>query len=802
MNGHHLCKHPAPRGESIPPRWTRGNKDMVGTAYSTSSQVWYTVSHGLLNEVYYPTLDRPQLRDLQFLVTDGETFFHDERRHLTPTMEPLSPHCLGLRVTSEAPDGLYRIVKEILSDPHEATVLIRTRLEAEPDVLSKLKLFVLCAPHLGGGGAHNNGEVTDCADQPVLIAHRGDDWLALGASIGFARCSVGYIGVNDGWQDLNDNFKMDWEYDCALDGNIALMAELDLSQGTEFTLGLAFGLNRHHVITTLFQSLGIPFKAHQRRFTAQWQRACAEMADLTQSSGDEGKLYRRSQSLLLAHEDKGYPGAMIASLSIPWGEVKDDEAGVGGYHLVWTRDAVHSVMGLLATNNTQTPLRTLIYLAVAQLPDGSFYQNFWVNGDPFWKGVQLDEVAFPILLARRLHTMDALQNFDLYPMVRKAAGYLIRTGPVTPQERWEEASGYSPSTLAVNIAALTCAAAFARERGDETTANFIQEHADFLECHIETWTVTTEGTLLADVPRHFIRIHPVEKGDAEPNENPNEGTLQIANRPPDARGRFPAKDVVDAGFLELVRYGIRAAGDPLIEDSLKVVDALLKVETSHGPAWRRYNHDGYGQRDDGSAYDGWGVGRAWPLLAGERGHYELAAGRPVEPYLHTLEAFATGTGLLAEQVWDQEDVPDKHLFCGEPTGSATPLMWAHSEYIRLLRSAADGAVFDLIPEVVERYQNGKGERKLLEIWKPNRHARSVRAGWTLRVQAPAAFCLHWSDDGWQERRETVSTPTALGIEYVDFPIGEEQQGSIQFTFHWTESERWEERDYEVRILAE
>lgn len=282
-------------------------------------------------------------------------------------------------------------------------------------------------------------------------------------------------------------------------------------------------------------------------------------------------------------------------------------------------------------------------------------------------------------------------------MVLKAAAYLVRHGPATPQERWEENSGYSPATLATNIAALSCAALFASDRGDTETADFFQTYADFLNCHVETWTVTTEGTLHPDVSKHYIRLTPAEVDNPHPNENPNEGVIKIANRPPGTQAEFAGKDVVDPGFLELVRYGVRAAGSELMEHSLKVVDKTLKLETPRGPAWHRYNHDGYGQRPGGGPYEGWGQGRAWPLLSGERGHYELAAGRDVAPFIQTIENFANEGRLLPEQVWDEADRPEQFLFLGEPTGAAMPLMWAHAEYLKLLRSIADGLVFDRIP---------------------------------------------------------------------------------------------------------
>lgn len=789
--------HPAFGHPGIEPRWTHSAKDGVGTAYATASRLWYTLSLGIVTEVYFPTIDRPQLRDLQYVITDGGSFFHDERRDLESRIEALSEHALGFRVTNTDRDKRYRITKEIFADPHQACLLIRTQLDGQPSVVPSLRLFALCAPHLEVGGWGNTGEVISVSDRRLLIAHKGATWLALGTTIPFARCSCGFVGTSDGWRDLHDNLEMDWEFDYAPDGNVALTGELDLRQGREFTLGLAFGDTFQSAVTTLFQSLGLPLPHQRERFIEQWDRGCSHMLPLDRVAKDGGHLYHRSQSLLLAHEDKTYPGAIIASLSIPWGDVKGDEE-LGGYHLVWTRDLVHSASGLLAAGNTDTPLRALIYLATTQRADGGFFQNFWLNGDPYWQGVQLDEAAFPILLAWRLHYLRALQDFDPYPMVRRAAAYLIREGPATPQERWEEASGYSPSTLAVCIAALSCAAAYARDRGDEQTATFIQEYADFLECHLESWTVTSEGTLVPGIPRHYIRIHPVAIGDVHPDEDPDQGVLRLTNQPPDGPVDVAAKDVVDSGFLELVRYGIRRPDDPLIADTVRVVDAVLKVDTPAGPCWRRYNYDGYGQRPDGGPYQGWGRGRAWPLLTGERGHYELAAGRSAEPYIRALEGFAHGIGLLPEQIWDEPDRPEQHLYFGRPSGGAMPLMWAHAEYIRLLRSVHDGSVFDLIPHVADRYQR-RNDGKVLEVWKAGRQPQVVHRNSTLRVQAPTRFRLRWTRDEWQTVDDALSSPTTLGIEFVDIPIPPTQQTPVRFTFFWTAPEQWEGHDYVVRV---
>jgi len=461
---------------------------------------------------------------------------------------------------------------------------------------------------------------------------------------------------------------------------------------------------------------------------------------------------------------------------------------------------VKSATALLAVGDVSTPLRSLIYLAVSQRKDGGFYQNFWIDGRPYWHGVQLDEVAFPIVLAWRLWMHGALGNFDPYDMIRRACAFLIREGPITAQDRWEEVSGYSPSTLAAVIGALVCACEFFADRGDEATTAFVCDHADFLESHIERWTVTTQGTLVPGITRHYIRVNPASAPDCS-DEDPNCGTVVLSNQPPGAQYEFPGKEIVDGGFLDLVRAGIRSADDPIIQDSLRVIDAVLKVDTPYGPCWRRYNHDGYGQREDGCSFIGWGTGRPWPLLTGERGHYELAAGRDPEPYLRAMENFAEGIGLIPEQIWDAPDMPSRHLRFGGPTDSAVPLLWAHSEYVKLRRSAQDCKVFDLIDPAYDRYVIGKGDRKPIEVWKFNRQVRSVPAGSLLRIQANLHFLLHWTNDEWQHPIDTRSNATGIGIEFADIQVPYDQRQPIRFTFLWLEDNRWEGKDYIVQVQA-
>ncbi|HEX5432760.1 MAG TPA: glycoside hydrolase family 15 protein [Candidatus Angelobacter sp.] len=788
----------APGHPGISPTWSSSSKDGVGCAYATSSRVWFTLAQGIVTEIYYPTIDRPQVRDAQFLITDGATFFHEEKRDLDGQVERIEAESLGYHIISDDPKGRYRLVKEVISDPHSACVLVHARLLPAKGWEGKLRLFFLLAPHLEVGGWNNSATKVELSGRTILVASKNSTFLALDASSGFTRSSCGFVGFSDGWQDLNDNYKLDWEYDRAENGNVAVIGEIDLSQGNEFTVAIAFGDSLHAATAVLKQSQTVPFSQQKTKFIDQWQRACDSFEKLAASSGDGGHLYRTSRIVLLSHEDKTFAGAFIASATIPWGNVMGDD-DLGGYHLVWVRDMVNTATGLLASGDLITPLRALVYLACSQQADGGFPQNFWINGTPYWKGIQLDEVAFPIMLAWRLWKADALQLFDPYPMVRNAVRYLIEHGPITQQERWEECSGYSPSTIAASIAALICAADFARSRGEAALATFIAEHADFVESHVERWTVTTQGTLVPGISRHYIRILPLDIHDHVPLEDPNTGSIILANRPPGEQYQFAAKNIVDAGFLELVRYGIRAAGSALMEDSLRVIDAMLKVETPFGPAWRRYNHDGYGPHADGKAYQGWGIGRAWPLLAGERAHYELAAGRDARPLVAAMENFATRSGMLPEQVWDQPDLPEARMYLGKPAGSAMPLMWAHAEYIKLLRSLRDGGIFDLIPVVADRYLKSRG-RHDLEIWKITRQVRSITAGFTLRVVQPGSFRLRWSGaDG--QFREAESVASGLGLGYLDLKTQPGQTAPLRFAFSASAADVPQDAVFEVQVTA-
>jgi glucoamylase len=800
----------------LEPRWTSSVKDAVCTAYAASSHIWFTCSHGVLNEIYFPTIDRPQVRDMEFLVTDGETFVHEEKRDLQTTFEYIDPEAMGVRYVNRDPEGRYSLTKEIICDPHHGVVLQHLRLEGRADLVPRLKVYALLAPHLDGGGAVNSARAVDIAGHKVVMAWKNQWSLVMSASCGFKRVSCGFVGASDGWQDLMQNFKMDWEFGSAMYGNIALMGEVDLdcsaglngggsgaAEGMavrEFTLAIGIGEGHHPAAQKTMTAMSTPFEEQRNRFVLQWKRA-AHPDWLAAKARDGGKLMRVSHAVLLTHEDKSYSGAFVASASIPWGQVKGD-SDLGGYHLVWTRDMVQTATALLACGRAETARRALVYLACTQQLNGGFAQNFWIDGTPYWSGKQLDEVAFPVILAWRLWKANGLGELQIFPFVERAAACLVKNAPVTHQERWEENAGYSPSTLAAVIGGLICAAEIARAHESEEMAQFLEEYADWIEGHLEDWTVTNNGVLHPEVKRHYMRIRPPECGEVYAHEGCGKELIQLANRPPGTRFEFEAREIIDGGFLELVRYGVRRADDPLIVDSLKVVDLVLRKDFPQGPGWLRYNWDGYGQHEDGGPYEGWGQGRVWPLLTGERAHYELAAGNDVTSLIETYEKFATCGQMVPEQVWDAADIPERSMRRGEPDGSAVPLVWAHAEYLKLLRSAVDGKVFDRIDPVYERYcdPEGKKQRRVgIEIFSRKRPIQRMGAGRRLRILDEGIFEVVWTDDGWQTKHATASRSIGNAGAYADVAPAAGRK-ELEWTLHWPESDGW--LGYNVKITVE
>ncbi len=768
----------APGSPGIESRWARGDKDGVGTAYSPASKIWFTLWNGIVTEVYYPYVDKPQIRQLFLTYTDGVSFCHDEIHGMNHKIETMGNSSMGYRITGTDSVDRFSLIKEIVTDSYSPTLLIRFKIIKGANWNDNISFYLTVFPHIDGEGNNNHAYVLKRNGHTVLMADKNGTHLAMRSSSQLSQASAGFVGVSDGHSDLLSNMRMTHFYDNAESGNVALTAKVVLDANMEFVIGMSFGNSEVSALSSLNQSLSIPFAQQQAKFINAWEKKVSSLLDLTPYSGDGGRLYRTSYSLIMAHEDKTNFGAITASLSIPWGELSDD-SNRGGYHLVWSRDLFNAVTGLMAAGDMETPLKSLIYLDANQLDNGSFQQNFWINGQPYWNGIQLDQIAYPIMLSYRLGKMNGLKQFDPKPMVYKAAFYLIMMGPVTQQERWEENSGFSTSTIAANISGLVCASSFASSEGKSDLAALFLSYADFLERNLEKWTVTHSGTLLADVPTHYVRINPAEFDSVSPDENLDGKMLKLKNILPGSQNVFPANTIVSTGFLHLVRFGIRSPDDPIIVDSLKVIDKVLKTDTPCGPVWHRYNNDGYGQTADGSGYSGTGIGRGWPLLSGERGHYELAAGHDTFPYVKALEQFASETMMIPEQVWDTVDLPENHLFLGRKTGSATPLVWAHAEYIKLLRSIKDSRIFDQIEEVKKRYVDDRSSLLKYEFWKMNRQIKVASSSIPIRFVLDHPFRLLLVKDEITEP-STDSIDTKIGMHYLDLDVSSYAHRDLSF----------------------
>jgi glucoamylase len=791
----------APGWPGIPPRWTSSAKSGVGTALNRSSRVWFTLSHGILNEIYYPRVDMACTRDLGLLVTDGKSFFSEEKRHCKFEVAPVEPGVPAFRLVNTELGKKYRIEKEIFADPHRNVVLQKTRFEALNQAeKSNYHLYALLAPHLGNFGDHNTGWIGDYKGVPMLFAEfPGGLALALACSVPWKKMSVGFAGHSDGWQDLSHNFQMTQQYARAENGNVALTGEIDLSNSGEFILALGFGGIWAEAAEQARASLLDDYDSLFRDYVSQWKNWQKGLMPLDR--GGDHDLYRSSTAMLRAHESKDFLGGVIASLSIPWGFNKGDE-DLGGYHLVWPRDLVETAGGFLAAGAVGDALRVLHYLEATQEADGRWPQNMWLDGRAYWGGSQMDEAAFPILLVDllRREAPSALGDINRWwPMVRRAAGFVACSGPVTQQDRWEEDAGYSPFTLAVEIAGLLAAADLAEAAKEPAIAIYLRDLADTWNDNVERWTYSTNGGLARQigVDGYYVRIAPP---DADCAASPTEGFVPIKNRPP-GQDREQASHVISPDALALVRFGLRAPDDPKILNTIKVVDALLRVKLPQGPCWYRYNDDGYGEHADGGPFDGNGVGRPWPLLSGERAHYELDAGNKnvAEDLLRTMSLSSNRTRLLPEQVWDTADIPDRELFFGKASGSACPLVWAHSEYIKLVRSLKDGKIFDQPPQTVKRYRIEKRKAAYWE-WRFNNKCRILPAGKTLRIATQAPALVHWSHDGWQTSQDISARDTGLGIYVADLPTSSMDAGhTIVFTFYWPEAKRWEGADFSVMI---
>jgi len=742
----------APGGPGKDTYWATAAKQGIGTSASLESKVWFTLADGVMTEVYYPDVTTANVHMLQFVVvnpktkrveTEREDTIHEIQSlgmsrnekivHLPSTTSiagvALSegyrgesfPASLSFRQTNRSKSGSWIISKTYITDPGSDSVLISVGFSSKD---KDDQLYVYYDPSLGNTGMKDSG----WSEGRSFVSVDGQ----IASALTCGRCSFGdatngFFGVNDGLTQLQKIHAIDHPFSRAENGNLVQMAKVTRVSvgGGPMLFALGFGKTATEAVNAAQSSLTKGFEKTYQEYQKGW---FDYLKTLPKVDPKYKAQFNMAAMVLKAQEDKTVRGANVASLTIPWGGGANANEDVGGgYHLVWSRDLYHVFTAYMALGDMAAANRALDFLFnIQQKPDGSFPQNSWLDGKRGWGSLQMDEVGYPLIMAYQLGRYDKA-TYEKH--VKPAADFIVKNGPVTPQERWEEKPGYSPSTIAAEIAGLVCAADIAKRNRDQARADLYLKTADDWQANIEKWTATTNGPF--GDGHYYLRLTQHGKPDAGEK-------MELSN----SSGSFSENEIVDAGFLELVRLGIKRPDDPLIARSVKVVDEQLKISTPNGESFYRYNHDGYGEMDDGRRWN-WdgkytGKGRLWALLAGERGQYELAqyasakakefnppTGRSnykaelqhsglllshAQSRLDAMLGFANEGMMIPEQVWDKKEVPTNRerefvpeLKFGEGTGSATPLAWSMAQFIRLAMSLKAGKNLDTPQVVYDRY---------------------------------------------------------------------------------------------------
>ena len=647
-------------GQGADAHWPTASKNGFGTSTTLASKVWFTLADGVMTEVFFPTLDVPNVQTLQLQVVSGAKV-ESEIDDTLHRLELPDPNSLAFRQINSARSGQYTITKTYVTDPRRSTVLID--LDFSSRTPSQLRVFY--DPSLNNSGRHDSG----WSEAGALIAADGDKASALIPSCGFVETWNSYLGSDEKLERANGN-----------------VVQIGVLKANRCTLALGFGRTAAEALTAARASLARGFHAVRLEYESGWRTYASRLPHVAQHQ----RQFSVAAMVLKALEDKTFRGAVIASPSTPWGGGPNaNEATVSGYHAVWSRDLYQVATAFIALGDYSAANRTLDYLfRVQQKPDGSFPQNSWVDGRPIGNGLQMDQVALPLVLSWQLKRHD--RNW-WRKHIKPAANFIVAHGPRTGQDRWEEKAGYSPATIAAEIAGLMCAADIARVNGDRQAEKSYLETADSWSQRVEDWTVTKGG----DGSGYYLRI--------TDNDDPNDGAKLEINSSSLA---VDERRILDAGFLELVRLGVKPPRDRLIVESLKLIDQLIKVKTPVGEGWYRYNHDAYGETANGEGYDGRnGVGRLWTLLTGERGEYEIAVGDipSARTRLDAMAGFANDGLMIPEQVWDRSG---STFQIGAGTGSATPLAWSMAQFIRLAMNVERGRNLET-PEVVWKRYDAK-----------------------------------------------------------------------------------------------
>ncbi|MBB1436662.1 glucan 1,4-alpha-glucosidase [Pseudoalteromonas sp. SG43-6] len=763
----------APGAPGEAPFWAYAGKTGIGTSFeqyqnghysddaptAKVSKVWFSIAKGMITETMFGLIHQAQIKDMQFVVV-GKDFTVTEADDLDVTIDYLykddkgRPLSLAYKVVSKDKQGRFSLEKHIFTDPDGQSLFVRSIFNTQ---LDGVKAFVTVNPYINNNGLDDFAKTTEQG----LVAWQGENYLSLQGAKPFKQTSVGFTGVSDGLTELKTTQQLATVYKNTGEqsGNVSLLAELgEIGKNSQFDLSLSFGKNQQASFKEGQATLAKGYQAVLDNYNGKgealgWQdylQSLAPLNTMSEQTADNGKLLYTSAMVLKAQEDKTHAGALIASLSNPWGETVSAKTGSTGYKAVWVRDFYQVAMAFMAMGDNATAKTAFEYLEKVQVNSktqgnkgdtGWFLQKTHVDGELEWVGVQLDQTAMPIMLAWKLHQSDVLSDAELTDwytrMLKPAADFLVDGGrakilwndmqitpPATQQERWEEQEGYSPSTTAAVIAGLITAADIAKMAGDEVNAKRYLATAKSYNADIESMMFTTEGNLESNASdgEYFIRIGQDKDANSNTKINANNG-----------REGFNKKQILDGGFLELVRYGVRDALAPSIVKTLPEYDdetltdnlqVKYSFEFTDGSGtfagYRRYGNDGYGEDEvTGANYAQGGKnspgqrGRVWPFFTGERGHYEIAAANAnntldatkqqaiKNSYVKGLEQFANEGMMLPEQVWDGVGVNKAGYTLGEGTNSATPLAWTHAEYVKLVRSLSDKQVWDHYPVVTK-----------------------------------------------------------------------------------------------------
>ncbi len=764
-------------------------KDCLGTAQNKTSKVWFTLANGVLSDVYYPTIDNTNVNTLQYIVTDGKTFTDLQTRDMTYTVRLLDARTLDCEVTSVAKNGKYRVITDYLTDPEQNTVVMKVHFDALVGQLHDYQLYVRYDPLIngnGGGGSSNAGADnatmdtstghaipvsydTSTTSTAVNRTYATPVYSALATALPFVQASSGFVGAaSDGLTQLDATHTLTSLSTDAQNGNVEQTAQIDLRHGGDLALTLGFGATQSAAVHATQASLRRPFSDIRQQYRDQWHDYDSRLVPPSSHFSDVLRQeYWLNVNVLKASEDKTFAGAEVASLASPWGQAvpanNPAQSYFGSYREVFSRDLYEAWTGFYLDGDLATARDLVTFLFTnQQLADGSMPRNSLLNGKaaPDTGGIQLDEASYPILMAYQLHMTDATLYAD---HIKPAANFVISHGPAYGSERWEEQGGYSPSTISAEIAGLVAAAQLAKANHDTQSANIWLGVADDWQRSIESYDVTTNGPL-ANHP-YYIRLS--KTGD------PNAAiSYSLGNGGP----TLDQRSVIDAGFLELVRLGLKPADNQDITESLPVVDATIETDTPSGPGYHRYNGDGYG--DDSTTGQPWpttdtGTGHVWPVLDGERAEYDLAAGQSSQALLllSTMQQFGSGVGLIPEQDWDTTNLPASPygsdpttasigFVNGQAAGSASPLTWAAGQYVRLVLDLQAGKTLEQPEATYQRYVLHQQGTTNLTITSPANDSAITTGSVTVTGTATPGDTVYISGTDTDQNSATTTTQVA------------------------------------------